>query len=174
MKNSKRFLIAAILVVLLTVTAVSVWAAPSRQGTVPIVPTQSTVPLTETLNFGTGTVEVIATNSTSGTLTVKIVEDPTKTFGPPTAGWNFMPDQALEISISDSAETTIQICIPQTPDMEKKTMVFNYWDSFKKVWVPIPTVTTPGTPPTICGTSPVVTGQSWYNSVEGIFALLGK
>jgi hypothetical protein len=164
MKISKRLIVAVVLVGLLSVTAIGTWAAPGRQGTVPVVPQKTTAPLNETVNLGTSTVEVDATASAGGTLTVEKVADPATKIGEAPTGWEFLLDQALDISITGGTMTSVQVCVPQTPDMEAQTTTFHFWDAVKKVWVAIPTVVTTGTPALVCGSG----------SAEGQYALMGK
>ncbi len=164
MKNSKRLIVTIIVVILLTLTAVSVWAAPGRVGTVPLLPDEVTGMLNESVSFGTGTVTVQASSSSGGTLVVQKVADPVTVVGALPTGWTLLLDEALEITIASGSTTSVQVCVPQSPNMENKNPTFHYWDAVNKVWNAIPTEITSGTPPLICGTG----------TAEGKYALLGQ
>jgi hypothetical protein len=164
MKNSKRLIVAVIVAILLTVTAVSVWAAPSRVGTVPVLPDEITGMLSESISFGTGTVTVQAGASEGGTLTILKVADPATSIGVFPDGWVTLLDEALEITVIDGTMSTAQICVPFSPDMENKSPTFYHWDAANKTWTAIPTEISTGTPSLVCGTG----------SSEGKYALLGK
>jgi hypothetical protein len=164
MKKSTRLIIAVILVILLSITAVSVWAAPSRVGSVPFLESQFTALLTDTINFGTGTLSVEANTSEGGTMTVEKLDNPATLIGPPPDGWVFLLDQALDVKILNGSAGKVHICVPQSPDMENKTLVFHFWDAINKKWTAIQTTTTFGNPNLVCGT-----GTS-----GGQYALLGQ
>ncbi len=164
MKISTRLIVSIIVVILLTATAISVWAAPARVGTVPVLPNEIVGGLTETINFGTGTVIVQAGASEGGTLTVQKVADPVTAIGDLPEDWVLLLDEALEITITDGSMSTSQICVPYSPDMEEREPTFHFWDTVNKIWTSIPTEITTGTPAMVCGTG----------SSEGKYALLGK
>ncbi len=164
MKTSKRVIISMGVVVLLALTAVSVWASPNRVGTVPVLPDEMSGMLSETINFGTGTVSVQASSSEGGILTVLKVADPVTVIGPLPEGWSLLLDEALEVTIVDGSTGTVKICVPQSPDMEDRSPTFHYWDSTANIWSAIPTEVTTGTPPMVCGTG----------TAEGKYALLGQ
>lgn len=164
MKKSTRLIISFIVVVLLAATAISVWAAPARIGTVPVLPNEITGGLTETINFGTGTVIVQAGASEGGTLTIQKVADPATAIGSLPDDWVLLLDEALEITITDGSMTKGQICVPYSPDMESREPTFHFWDTSNKTWTAIPTEITTDTPAMVCGTG----------SSEGKYALLGK
>ncbi len=164
MKKQTRLFFAILLVILLSIAAVSVWAAPDRVGTVPFLENEFTALLTETINFGTGTLSVEANASSDGTMTVEKLDDPATLLGTPPDGWAFMLDQALDVKITNGSISTVRICVPQTPDMEEKNVVFHFWDTNTMKWLAIQTTTTFGNPNLICGT-----GKS-----GGQYALLGQ
>jgi hypothetical protein len=164
MKKSTRLIIAVILVILLSITAVSVWAAPSRVGSVPFLENIFTAVLTDTINFGTGTLSIEAKASDGGTMTVEKLDDPATLIGPAPDGWVFLLDQALDVKITNGSASTVRICVPQTPDMDNKTILFHFWDDTDKKWIGIQTTTTFGNPNLVCGT-----GTS-----GGQYALLGQ
>lgn len=164
MKKSTRLIISLAVVILLALTAVSVWASPNRVGTVPVLPDELSGMLSETINFGTGTVSVQASSSEGGTLTVLKVADPAIVIGPLPEGWVLLLDEALEVTIVDGTTSSVKICVPQGPDMESHSPTFHYWDSATSSWSAIPTEVTTGTPSMVCGTG----------SAEGKYALLGQ
>jgi hypothetical protein len=164
MKTSKRAIAAVIVVIFLALTAVGVWAAPNRVGTVPVLPEEVSGMLSESINFGTGTITVQASTSDGGSLTVQKVADPVNAVGALPEGWVTLLDEALEITVIEGSMSTAQICVPYSPDMENKTPTFHFWDTVNKIWTSIPTEVTTGTPPLVCGTG----------SSEGKYVLLGK
>lgn len=164
MKKSTRLLVAVILVLLLSISAVSVWAAPSRVGSVPFLEDQFTALLTDTINFGTGTLSIQANASSDGTMTVEKLDNPATLLGPAPDGWVFLLDQVLDVKVSTGSVSTVRICVPQTPNMENKTILFHFWDATDKKWKAIQTTTTFGSPNLVCGT-----GKS-----GGQYALLGQ
>lgn len=164
MKKSTRLIVAVILVILLSITAVSVWAAPSRVGSVPFLESLFTAKLTESINFGTGTLSVEADASTDGTMTVEKLDDPAALLGPAPDGWAFLLDQALDVKVSTGTVSTVRLCVPQTPDMENKTLLFHFWDTEAKKWMAIQTTTTLGNPNMVCG----------KGTSGGQYALLGQ
>jgi hypothetical protein len=164
MKKSTRLFIAVILVILLSITAVSVWAAPSRVGSVPFLENQFTAKLTDSVNFGTGTVSVEANASSDGTMVVEKLDNPASLLGPAPDGWVFLLDQALDVKVTTGEVSTVHLCVPQTPNMENKTLLFHFWDTVDKKWKAIQTTTTFGNPNMVCGT-----GTS-----GGQYALLGQ
>ena len=164
MKKSTRLIVAVFLVVLLSITAISVWAAPSRVGSVPFLEDQVTALITDTINFGTGTLSVEANASPDSTMTVEKVDNPATLLGPAPEGWVFLLDQALDVKVSAGTVSSVRLCVPQTPDMENKTLLFHFWDTVEMKWAAIQTTTTIGTPNLVCGT-----GTS-----GGQYALLGQ
>ncbi len=168
MKNSKRLIVVVVVVALLAVTALSVWASPSRRGTVPVVAPVYNDPIPQqnisrTINFGTGTVEIEATNCTNGSLSLDKIADPATALGG-FYGGSFIPNEAVDVGVSGCAQKSLQVCVPQSPDMEGKTMAWNVWDEASKSWSPLPTSITGSNPTMICGSA----------SGDGKFALLGK
>lgn len=164
MKKSTRLIVAIFLVVILSVTAIGVWAAPARVGTVPVLSENISAGLSEVVNIGTGTVSVQADASSGGSMNIEKITDPSTKIGLPPEGWVFLLDQALKITISNGLMNSVHICVPQAPDMVTKTTVFHYWKTENSTWTPIPTEVTGENPPMICGTG----------SAEGHYALLGK
>jgi len=164
MKKYTRLSIAVLFMLVVAVAAVRTWAAPGRQGTVPLLPLVTTVTLQETANFGTGTVSVDALTTPGSILTITKVENPASVTGAPPDGLKFLIDQILDISVSNGPFMSAQICVPQAPNLVNKTAAFHLWDAVKKVWVAVPTEEKSGTPPLICGT---------INS-PGQYALIGK
>ena len=164
MKRSNRFLITVIVVILLSATAISVWAAPGRVGTVPILPETVSGSFAETINFGTGTASIQASTTTGGVVTIQKVNDLITAIGPLPEGWIPLLNEALEVMVTDGSAASVEICVPNSPDLADRSPVFHYWNKDNQTWSAIPTELKSGDPEMVCGTG----------SSEGKYALLGK
>jgi len=164
MKRSTRLLVAIILVLLLAVVSVSVWAAPGRQGSVPVPPRTYPGEIGEEINIGIGTV---STEGTSGRVNVKLIKDPSKKFGPATHGI-YLLNYAIDVKVVQGSVNSVEVCVPLNPDWADKEMgpeiQWYLWDSDAEAWVDVETSIKEGVPPMICGTS----------DQAGVFSLQGQ
>lgn len=155
MKFPTKLMIALTLTLILSFVSLNVWAAPGRQGTVPITPREAVLVAGETVTLGT--VEVAATVSGQ----VILVSDPGIIIGPAPAGLSFLSD-AVVFVLDKPGDITISFPYPK--DIKDKAGDIYKWDEVKKEWVALKGIVS-GDPPMITFTDIGVTG--------GSYALLG-
>ncbi|MDO9545342.1 MAG: hypothetical protein Q7J07_01155 [Pelolinea sp.] len=152
----KRTLVIALaLTLVLAVVSVTVWAGPSRQGTVPVTPKEAD--LLAGVKTTLGTMEV--TLSVDGTFT--LVEDPETEFGAAPTGLDFLSDTG---TFALAKEGDITVCYPYPQAVKDLSGDIYKWDEDAKEWV-VTESTISGDPPMICFTDKGVMG--------GTYSLLG-
>lgn len=147
----RTVIIAFALTLVLAVVSFSVWAAPGRQGTVPIPPRVAA--LLPGVRTTLGTVEVSA--SVAGTVTR--VEDPATDIGPAPDGFSFLSD-AVTFELEEEGDITV--CYPYPQEVADQDGGISKWDEAAGEWVTTES-TVSGEPPVICFTDPGVTGGSY-------------
>jgi hypothetical protein len=161
MKTSAKLSIALVVALILSFAAISVWAAPSRQGTVPIQPDVLPISGLGTVNGGTFNVTLLGNCGSKGTLTrEKYLTGLEKDFGKAPTGSNYLTD-GVKIQLNGACD--IQVCFPYPKDYETKGGQIYKWDG--KAWVLL-TSTISGDPKKICVTDKGVQTDS--------YSLLGK
>ena len=158
MKITSKLSIALALALVLSIVGLSVWAAPSRQGTVPSPPDVSPIEPLIPVTGGTYEVTLLGTCNAKGEVTR--IPDPLKVFGNAGEGLNYLTDSA---KIVLDGPCDIQICYPYPQEYEDKTGQIYKWDG--KAWV-LMVSTISGTPKKIC----VVDNSVKYAS----YGLIGK
>ena len=136
MNRKYRIGIAAILAIVLVLTAVDAWAAPKFQGSVPAIPI---IPVTggsaAPINLGT---VVISTNCAACSMTATVVSDP-GSYAPAPTGKQFL-GTAFELSVVGSGPFNISFAYPSAyADKGAKIYKLNTTVT-PNVWVEVPSV----------------------------------
>jgi hypothetical protein len=119
MKTSSKVIIAITVTLLLSFASVAVWASPSRQGTVPIIP----------VTGGTFNVNMLC-NCTEDGLVTRIA-DPEKDISLAPAGFAYISD-ALKVELK--GECDFEVCYPYPKEYEdQKAQIFK-WDGVNSKW----------------------------------------
>ena len=156
MKNKITLAITLALAAILVVVGVTVWAGPSRQGTVPTP--EDEVDLVPGAPVSLGTVEV-----TCGCAGRALrVEDPEEDFGPAPDGLNFLAD-GVTVLTDDGCR--VEVCYPYPTEVEEKDGNIYKWDEENEEW-DITLSEVSGDPARICVVDDDVT--------EDTFVLIGK
>lgn len=156
MKRSISFSIALALTLLLALVSISVWAAPVRQGTVPIPPDEADLLPNEPVTLGT--VEITCT--CSGTATR--ITDPETDIGPAPEGLSFLSD-AVTVELHEVCNITV--CYPYPAEVEDQNGEIYKWDEDTELWAAVEGIIS-GDPPKICYTDEDVIGGS-YSLIGG-------
>jgi hypothetical protein len=155
MKTTIKFSIVLALTLLISIVGVSVWAAPSPQGTVPATPL--IIPLTGIIPVTGGTFNVSllcgCTNEGSSTR----ITDPEKEIGKAPAGFAFISD-ALKVELDGACD--IEVCYPYPNDYEAKKGQIYIWNAVNKAWG-LATSTIYGDPKQICTVDKASTGNTY-------------
>ncbi len=158
MKPSIRLTIAAVVTVLLILTSIGVWAAPSFQGTVPSIPVTGGGDCSAgPIDMGTA---LFTPQSASCKITVELVEDPVGSYVPAPTGRAFT-GSTFKVT-ADPKETIVQVCYAYPPEFVNKHAKIHRLNenATPAVWVEVAgAVIGKGT---ICVTSAV-----------GVFSLIG-
>ena len=139
--------------------AIGVWAAPGRQGTVPVPLTD--VAIANCVSVTLGTVQITVTNPCA-TGTASLVADPASTLGPVPNGSSFLAD-VVTVRLDNAAD--INVCYPYTKASADKSAKIYKWDEATKSWVAVDG-TVSGNPGQICFVDKGV-------STGGSYALIG-
>ncbi len=117
MKNKSKIIIAISLTLLLSIVSLNVWAAPQRQGTVPIIP----------VTGGTFTVNLLCDCTQNGEVTR--INDPETEVAPAPTGFEFLSDTFKMKNFCD-----VEICYPYPDDYKSKKGQIYIWDEDAKEW----------------------------------------
>ncbi len=159
MNRKNRFLIAAVLSIVLIFVAAGVWAAPKFQGTVPPVPQ---IPVTgdclETVNMSTA---ILTVQSTDCIKEVALISDPAVTYVPAPDGEAFVGD-TFKVT-TDPEDAIVQVCYAYPPEFaDKDAMIYRLnEDATPNVWVEIPG-------------ADAGDGTTCVASAAGVFSLIGN
>ncbi|MCJ7773762.1 MAG: hypothetical protein MUP22_11605 [Desulfobacterales bacterium] len=156
MNRTKSISIALAVTLVLAVVSISVWAAPARQGTVPIPPYKAD--LLPNIPVTLGTVEITCTCSGIATR----ITDPEADIGPAPEGFSFLSD-AVTIELQEECDITV--CYPYPPEVEEQNGEIYKWDEDTELWVAVEGIIS-GDPPKICYTDEDVIG--------GTYVLIGE
>lgn len=129
MKHKIHLSIALTLAMVLSLVGLSVWAAPERQGTVPVVP--DLIPITALIPVTGGTyqVELLCDCPYDGLVTR--IPDPEEEIGPAPENHKYLSD-AAEVELEGPCN--IEICYPYPSDYEKQKGQIYKWDMDQKEW----------------------------------------
>jgi hypothetical protein len=160
MKIASKLSIALILAFVLSIASLSVWAAPDRQGTVPVQ--QGVIPVTGNTPAAGGTFTVTILGGCAGKGNATRIAAPATEVGPAATGFSFLTD-GIKVVIDQACD--IQICYPYPTEYETKNGGINKWASATQTWGLLVT-TISGTPKQICVIDNQVT--------DGTYALIGQ
>lgn len=156
MKFSTKIMIALTLTLILSFSITSVWAAPSRQGTVP--PPEDEASIEPNTPIALGTVEL--TCSVSGRAFRE--KDPENDIGPAPDNHVFLADV---VTVILDAEGTVKLCYPYPEDTERRDGQVHKWDPTTESWVLLES-TISGNPRLICANDEEV--------INTTYALIGE
>jgi len=118
MKFTSKLMIALTLTLVLGLVGINVWAAPGRQGTVPLIPVTG------------GTIQVnYLCDCTTEEAKITRFEDPKTEVGPAPTGFDFLSDT---FDIENICE--IEICYPYPEDYEDQKGQIYIWNTVSEDW----------------------------------------
>jgi hypothetical protein len=159
MNRTTRFVVAAVLALILVAGGISVWAGPARQGTVPIPVTgggECEGSITEWV--GTFTVTVVGADC-SVIVTPITEEEAASKFGALADGKEYVAGP-VNVAISGEAASTT-VCFAYSPDAEASNAAINVFTDGQ--WTQVEGEIVDGPPRQIC----------YSEQLEGDFALIG-
>jgi len=156
MRFSTKIMIALTLTLILSFTITSVWAAPSRQGTVPLPADEVSVEPNTPITLGT----VELTFSISGKAFRE--KDPENNLGPAPENHEFLADV---VTVILDTEGNVKFCYPYPEDTERRDGQVHKWDPTTESWVLLES-TISGNPKLICTTDEGV--------INATYALIGE
>ncbi len=158
MNRRFRLSIALSLTGVLVLAAVTVWAAPKFQGTVPIVPVTGEETCPGTVDMGTALITPLGDVCT---FLVERGEQPDVDYAPAPEGLAFVGD-TFKVTI-DPEDVLVEVCYaypPEFADKEAKIYKLNE-EASPPVWVEVPGAT-------------INNGVICVNSSAGVFSLIGQ
>ena len=117
MKFTSKLMIALALTLVLSLVSLSVWAAPSPQGTVPLIPVTG------------GTIQINLLCGCEDDPVVTRFSDPKKEVGPAPTGFDFLSDTFKLENVCD-----IEICYPYPEDYKDQKGQIFIWDAVNEAW----------------------------------------
>lgn len=117
MKLTSKLMIALALTLVLSLVSLTVWAAPERQGTVPLIPVTG------------GTIQTNLLCDCTEEATITRIEDPETEVGPAPTGFDFLSDT---FDIDNVCE--IEICYPYPEDYEEQKGQIYTWNTVAEEW----------------------------------------
>ncbi|MBI5965219.1 MAG: hypothetical protein HY863_17205 [Chloroflexi bacterium] len=180
MNRTFRFVMAGLLALLVIAGAASVWASPSRQGTVPVPPPEGGGGGGDTSCEKVDMIKVVFTifppdDKKYECLATNITTPTPDEYGPAPENFAFYSDIfKFEVTLDNApvVEIPTQVCYAYPPEFEEKEAMIFIWDADANEWKIIPGDgngvpdggLASGDPKQICVTSPTT----------GIFSLIGK
>ena len=117
MKFTSKLMIALALTLILSLVSLTVWAAPSPQGTIPLIPVTG------------GTISINYLCGCKADAVVTRFSEPEMEVGPAPAGFDFLSDTFKLENVCD-----IEICYPYPEDYKDQKGQIYMWDAGKEEW----------------------------------------
>jgi hypothetical protein len=165
MNKKTRFVIAAILSIVIVLTAAGAWAAPRFRGTVPQPPIQIPAVVPQQGNNCLDTIDMktaVFVRIPEGCLiVVEKINEPDKAYVPAPEGKAFVGD-TFKVT-AEPVETLVRVCYAYPPEFEKKEAKIYKLneEASPMVWGEVPGAV-------------VENGTICVQSVTGIFSLIGN
>jgi len=160
MKFSSKVLIALSLTLILSLVGINVWAAPGRQGTVPIAPTTVTIEGIIPVTGGTYQVTLLGNCGAVGTVTR--IADPENEIGPANIGFEFLTD-GVKVELDKACR--VEICYPYPTEYKDMNGKIYKWDALAESWKVVESIIS-GDPAQMCVTENIVN--------NAVYSLIGN